>query len=106
MEAVLKYFSSSRFIISLCIAIAALVVWLLVRQIIHRFADRITSAGSLSGRRQTYLALFLNIVRGLLVLAALMYMGRVGIITIGMAAMMRGKKDAKIKYPEARVMIG
>ena len=42
----------------------------------------------------------------LLVLAALMYMGRVGIITIGMAAMMRGKKDAKIKYPEARVMIG
>ena len=35
MEAVLKYFSSSRFIISLCIAIAALVVWLLVRQIIH-----------------------------------------------------------------------
>lgn len=71
MEAVLKYFSSSRFIISLCIAIAALVVWLLVRQIIHRFADRITSAGTLSGRRQTYLALFLNIVRGLLVLAAL-----------------------------------
>ena len=71
MEAVLKYFSSSRFIISLCIAIAALVVWLLVRQIIHRFADRITSAGSLSGRRQTYLALSLNIVRGLLVLAAL-----------------------------------
>lgn len=42
----------------------------------------------------------------LLVLVALMYMGRVGIITIGMAAMMRGKKDAKIKYPEARVMIG
>ena len=25
---------------------------------------------------------------------------------LGMAAMMRGKKDAKIKYPEARVMIG
>lgn len=71
MEAVLKYFGSSRFIISLCIAIAALVVWLLVRQIIHRFADRITSSGSLSGRRQTYLALSLNIVRGLLVLAAL-----------------------------------
>ena len=70
MEAVLKYFSSSRFIISLCIAIAALVVWLLVRQIIHRFADRITSAGTLSGRRQTYLALSLNIVRGLLVLAS------------------------------------
>ena len=42
----------------------------------------------------------------LLVLVALMYLGRVGIITIGMAAMMRGKKDAKIKYPEARVMIG
>ena len=60
MEAVLKYFSSSRFIISLCIAIAALVVWLLVRQIIHRFADRITSAGSLSGRRQTDLALSLK----------------------------------------------
>lgn len=42
----------------------------------------------------------------LLVLIALMFLGRVGIITIGVAAMMRGRKEAKIKYPEARVMIG
>ena len=41
-----------------------------------------------------------------LVLIGLMFLGRVGIITIGMAAMMRGRKEAKIKYPEARVMIG
>lgn len=42
----------------------------------------------------------------LLVLIALMFLGRVGIITIGVAAMMRGRQEAKIKYPEARVMIG
>ena len=41
-----------------------------------------------------------------LVLIGLMFLGRVGIITIGMATMMRGRKEAKIKYPEARVMIG
>lgn len=42
----------------------------------------------------------------LLVLVALMFLGRVGIITLGLAAMMRTRQEAKIKYPEARVMIG
>lgn len=41
-----------------------------------------------------------------IVLAALMFIGRVGIITIGVAAVMRGKPDVKVKCPDAHVMIG
>lgn len=42
----------------------------------------------------------------LLMLAGLMFLGRVGVITIGAAAMARSGGEAKIQYPEARVMIG
>lgn len=70
MDAVLAYFRSDRFIISLCVAAAAVVSWLLLRHLIHRFTDRITSGSSLAGRQQTYLALALNFVRGALVLVA------------------------------------
>lgn len=41
-----------------------------------------------------------------LVLVALMYGGRVGILTVGVAAMMRGDADVKVKCPEAKLMIG
>ncbi|WP_458862623.1 TrkH family potassium uptake protein [Acidaminobacterium chupaoyuni] len=43
----------------------------------------------------------------LLILVSLMYIGRVGIITLGVAAMMRGHAaEPKIQFPPARVMIG
>ena len=71
MEQILAYFGSYKFIFSACIVAAALVCWLLLRHLIHRFTEKITAASALSGRRQTYLALALNSVRGLLVLLAL-----------------------------------
>lgn len=42
----------------------------------------------------------------LVVLILLMYLGRVGIMTIGIATMISAGKDAKIRYPEQRIMIG
>lgn len=42
----------------------------------------------------------------LLMLAGLMFLGRVGVITIGMAAMARQGGDQGVRYPEARVIIG
>ena len=71
MERILAYLGSYKFISSLCIVAAALVCWLLLRHLIHRFTEKITSDNALTGRRQTYLALALNFVRGLLVLLAL-----------------------------------
>ena len=71
MERILAYFGSYKFIFSVCIVAAALVCWLLLRHLIHRFTEKITAASALSGRRQTYLALALNSVRGLLALLAL-----------------------------------
>ena len=71
MERILAYFGSYKFIFSLCTVAAALVCWLLLRHLIHRFTEKITSTGALSGRRQTYLALTLNFARGLLALLAL-----------------------------------
>ena len=71
MERILAYFGSYKFIFSLCTVAAALVCWLLLRHLIHRFTEKITAASALSGRRQTYLALALNSVRGLLALLAL-----------------------------------
>lgn len=41
-----------------------------------------------------------------LTLIALMYLGRVGILTLGIAVLMRQPIEPKIKYPECRVMIG
>ena len=41
-----------------------------------------------------------------LVLVALMFMGRVGIMTIGVAALFRGSGEGKIKMPEGKIMIG
>ena len=72
MERILAYFGSYKFIFSLCTVAAALVCWLLLRHLIHRFTEKITSTGALSGRRQTYLALTLNFARGLLALLALL----------------------------------
>ena len=72
MERILAYFGSYKFIFSVCIVAAALVCWLLLRHLIHRFTEKITAASALSGRRQTYLALALNSVRGLLALLALL----------------------------------
>ena len=72
MDAVLKYLTSYRFIFSLCIAAAAVIAWVLLRKVIHRFTDKITDKTALSGRKHTYLALVLNAVRGLLVLLALL----------------------------------
>ena len=71
MERILAYFGSYKFIFSVCIVAAALMCWLLLRHLIHRFTEKITAASALSGRRQTYLALALNSVRGLLALLAL-----------------------------------
>lgn len=71
MERILAYFGSYKFIFSVCIVAAALVCWLLLRHLIHRFTEKITAASALSGRCQTYLALALNSVRGLLALLAL-----------------------------------
>lgn len=73
MERILAYFSSYKFIFSLCTVAVALVCWLLLRHLIHRFTEKITSTGALSGRRQTYLALTLNFARGLLALLALIF---------------------------------
>lgn len=41
-----------------------------------------------------------------LVLVALMFMGRVGIMTIGAAALFRDGGEGKIKMPEGKIMIG
>ncbi|MBR5284234.1 MAG: Trk family potassium uptake protein, partial [Clostridia bacterium] len=41
-----------------------------------------------------------------LLLILLMFLGRVGIITVGMAALMRGNDEADIKLPEGKVIIG
>lgn len=53
MERFLAYFGSYKFIFSVCIVAAALVCWLLLRHLIHRFTEKITAASALSGRRQT-----------------------------------------------------
>lgn len=45
-------------------------------------------------------------VPALVVLIALMYLGRVGIMTMGIATMMNRGRTAKIRYPEERIMIG
>lgn len=41
-----------------------------------------------------------------LVLIALMYIGRVGIITLGLGILVRGKHESKIKYPDGKVIVG
>ena len=41
-----------------------------------------------------------------IILIGLMYMGRVGIITLGLAILVRNKKDSKIKYPEGKIIVG
>lgn len=41
-----------------------------------------------------------------LVLIGLMYMGRVGIITLGLAILVRSKKESRIKYPEGKIIVG
>ena len=45
MERILAYFGSYKFIFSLCTVAAALVCWLLLRHLIHRFTEKITSTG-------------------------------------------------------------
>ena len=108
MERILAYFGSYKFIFSVCIVAAALVCWLLLRHLIHRFTEKITAASALSGRRQTYLALALNSVRGLLALLALGIRGiRLGptlpaFLSPGVAAALQQKYDLKpITTPEA-----
>lgn len=41
-----------------------------------------------------------------IILIGLMYMGRVGIITLGLAILVRNKKESKIKYPEGKIIVG
>ena len=41
-----------------------------------------------------------------LLLVFLMFLGRVGIITVGMAALMKGQPDDSIRLPEGKVIIG
>ena len=41
-----------------------------------------------------------------LLLVFLMFLGRVGIITVGMAALMKGRPDDSIRLPEGKVIIG
>ncbi len=41
-----------------------------------------------------------------LILIALMYLGRVGILTLGVAVLMPGNDTSKIKFPEGQIMIG
>ena len=72
MDAVLEYLTSYRFIFSLCIAAATVILWVLLRKLIHRFTDKIADKSALSGRKHTYLTLALNSVRGILVLLALL----------------------------------
>lgn len=43
---------------------------------------------------------------GKLVIIALMFIGRVGIMTVAFSMVVKGKKEAKIKYPDESVMIG
>lgn len=45
-------------------------------------------------------------VPSLLVLTVLMYLGRVGIMTIGIAAMLSSGRKTKLRFPEQRIMIG
>lgn len=71
MDRIFAYLGSYKFIFSVCIVAAALICWLLLRHLIHRFTEKFTASSVLSGRCQTYLALALNSVRGLLVLLAL-----------------------------------
>lgn len=42
----------------------------------------------------------------LLLLTALMYVGRVGIMTIGLATMITSRRSGKLRYTEQRIMIG
>lgn len=71
MDQIFAYLGSYKFIFSACIVATALICWLLLRHLIHRFTEKLTASSVLSGRRQTYLTLALNSVRGLLVLLAL-----------------------------------
>ena len=41
-----------------------------------------------------------------ILLVVLMFLGRVGIITVGMTALMRSTPDESIKLPEGKVIIG
>ena len=41
-----------------------------------------------------------------LLLIAMMYIGRVGIITLGLAIIVRGRKESNIKYPDGKIIVG
>lgn len=41
-----------------------------------------------------------------LILIALMYLGRVGVLTLGVAVLMRHREPPKMSYPEGHVMVG
>ncbi len=41
-----------------------------------------------------------------LLLIGMMYMGRVGIITLGLAIVVRGKKESNIRYPDGKIIVG
>lgn len=41
-----------------------------------------------------------------LILIALMYLGRVGVLTLGVAVLMRHREPPKMQYPDADVMVG
>ena len=41
-----------------------------------------------------------------LILIALMYLGRVGVLTLGVAVLMRHREPPKLQYPEGNVMVG
>ena len=41
-----------------------------------------------------------------LLLIGMMYIGRVGIITLGLAIVVRGKKETNIRYPEGKIIVG
>lgn len=40
------------------------------------------------------------------ILVALMYLGRVGVLTLGVAVLMRHQEPPKMRYPDAQVMVG
>ena len=41
-----------------------------------------------------------------LILILLMYLGRVGVLTLGVAVLMRHREPPKMHYPDADVMVG
>ena len=82
IEGFSNYLVKKEFLISIAIIAAAIVIYFIIKRIIHRLMDKKVANSKIDRRRKTYMKLFNNIIKYILIIVTVLAIMQVNGINV------------------------